>query len=258
MPTRWAVTRALRTSGLPAPARLIVHELATRADNDTAVIPDEFGVSLSELAEATGLGRSTVARALNLLELSGWVKRSRPTVEAARSEGARTAYALKIGGSPAAGLVPERDHGGSPAAGPAVVPERDGPSPAAGRKKEPFKSTTKDTPRRSASSTRGTRIPDDFAATAEMIAWAREHTPKVGAKETDAFVDYWRGAAGAKGVKLDWLATWRNWMRREQQRWDERQDRSRPPTVPTVEDERCPTHPHELAGYCRRCPTERG
>jgi hypothetical protein len=47
-----------------------------------------------------------------------------------------------------------------------------------------------------------------------MIEWARKNTPKVGTRETEAFVDYWRGIPGAKGLKLDWLATWRNWMRR--------------------------------------------
>ena len=31
----------------------------------------------------------------------------------------------------------------------------------------------------------------------------------------DRFGDYWRGVSGAKGVKLDWLATWRNWVRKE-------------------------------------------
>lgn len=47
-----------------------------------------------------------------------------------------------------------------------------------------------------------------------MINWARENTPHVGTRETEAFVDYWRATPGAKGLKLDWLATWRNWMRR--------------------------------------------
>lgn len=30
----------------------------------------------------------------------------------------------------------------------------------------------------------------------------------------DEFRDYWVAVPGAKGVKLDWLATWRNWVRR--------------------------------------------
>lgn len=30
----------------------------------------------------------------------------------------------------------------------------------------------------------------------------------------DEFKDYWIAVPGSKGVKLDWLATWRNWIRR--------------------------------------------
>lgn len=74
----------------------------------------------------------------------------------------------------------------------------------------------------------GTRIPDDFAVTAEMIEWAREHTPLVGRAETDAFVDYWKSTPGAKGKKLDWPATWRNWMRRAQETAEQHQRRQKP------------------------------
>jgi uncharacterized protein YdaU (DUF1376 family) len=31
----------------------------------------------------------------------------------------------------------------------------------------------------------------------------------------DGFKDYWSSVAGAKGVKLDWFATWRNWIRNQ-------------------------------------------
>ncbi len=64
---------------------------------------------------------------------------------------------------------------------------------------------------------RGTRVPDDFAVTAEMVAWAREHTPDAdGRVQTAAFIDYWRGKTGKDATKLDWPATWRNWMRKAQ------------------------------------------
>ena len=62
---------------------------------------------------------------------------------------------------------------------------------------------------------RGTRIPDDFAVTSEMAAWAAQNVPLVDtASETDRFRDYWAGVSGQRGTKLDWVATWRNWMRR--------------------------------------------
>ncbi|WP_031467120.1 hypothetical protein [Sciscionella sediminilitoris] len=67
--------------------------------------------------------------------------------------------------------------------------------------------------------TRGTRIPDDFAATPEMVTWAREHTPHVdGRTETAKFIDYWQAKTGKDATKLDWVATWRNWMRNAAER----------------------------------------
>lgn len=60
---------------------------------------------------------------------------------------------------------------------------------------------------------RGTRIPDDFTVTAEMVAWAGERVPHVdGRLETEKFVNYWRAKTGQAATKLDWVATWRNWM----------------------------------------------
>lgn len=60
----------------------------------------------------------------------------------------------------------------------------------------------------------GTRLPDDFAVTPEMVAWARENAPHVnGKRETEQFCDYWRAKPGKDGRKIDWLATWRRWMR---------------------------------------------
>ena len=33
-------------------------------------------------------------------------------------------------------------------------------------------------------------------------------------REALQFRDYWLGASGSNAVKLDWSATWRNWVRR--------------------------------------------
>lgn len=60
---------------------------------------------------------------------------------------------------------------------------------------------------------RGTRIPDDFAVTPDMVTWAREKCPDVdGKRETEKFINHFQSASGAKGVKLDWGRTWMNWM----------------------------------------------
>lgn len=59
---------------------------------------------------------------------------------------------------------------------------------------------------------RGTRIPDDWQP--DMAAARREGLPDAEAeREAERFRDYYLGAPNAKGVKLDWAATWRNWCR---------------------------------------------
>lgn len=75
----------------------------------------------------------------------------------------------------------------------------------------------RDKPKKTSSSSgaRATRLPDDFEVTPELVAWARREVPDVdGRRETERFVNYWRGAGGAKARKVDWPATWRNWMLR--------------------------------------------
>jgi hypothetical protein len=66
------------------------------------------------------------------------------------------------------------------------------------------------------SGTRGTRLSRDFTVTDDMFAWATANgaTPDLIASETEKFMDYWPAQPGARGVKLDWQATWRNWIRR--------------------------------------------
>lgn len=91
---------------------------------------------------------------------------------------------------------------------PYIPPSRPVPSPS-----------TRTPPPPSASAppaTKGTRIPDGFTPDPPMLAWVREKCPLVPASEHERFVDFWTAAAGAKGVKRDWPATWRTWMRRAQ------------------------------------------
>jgi hypothetical protein len=60
---------------------------------------------------------------------------------------------------------------------------------------------------------RGCRLPDDFAVTDQMRAWAREKRPMVNLDfETEKFVNYWRAESGRHATKLDWVAAWRKWI----------------------------------------------
>jgi hypothetical protein len=68
-------------------------------------------------------------------------------------------------------------------------------------------------PRDAEPAKRATRIPDDFTVTPDMATWARQKVPDVdGPRETEKFVNYWRAKSGSSATKLDWPATWRNWM----------------------------------------------
>ena len=59
----------------------------------------------------------------------------------------------------------------------------------------------------------GTRLPADFALTADMAAVALAEGVSAG-REFQRFCDYWRGMPGQRGRKSDWPATWRNWCRK--------------------------------------------
>lgn len=127
MPTRWEVTKAVRASDLPAPSRLVMLVLADVAEVGTAEIPERFTPSLSVLARETGLGRSTVAEHLALLEAGGWLVRDRPD-DAAMARGERTRYKLT---TPMDDAVSNEDDVVSVNSS-TLVQQKDYPSPAPG------------------------------------------------------------------------------------------------------------------------------
>lgn len=61
---------------------------------------------------------------------------------------------------------------------------------------------------------RATRLAKDWVLPDDWAAWAREARPDLDIAGTaDRFKDFWVAKAGKDGAKLDWLATWRNWVR---------------------------------------------
>lgn len=63
---------------------------------------------------------------------------------------------------------------------------------------------------------KATRLSSDWEPTQEMIDYCRTQRPELDpAVVTENFRDYFLSAPGVKGLKNDWLATWRNWVRRE-------------------------------------------
>lgn len=64
------------------------------------------------------------------------------------------------------------------------------------------------------STTRGTRLPADWTLPPEWRAWAKAEHPAINTDlEAAKFCDYWRAKSGPGATKLDWQATWRNWIR---------------------------------------------
>jgi hypothetical protein len=61
-----------------------------------------------------------------------------------------------------------------------------------------------------------TKVPDDFQVTETMKEWAEGKTSLNGSllRETEKFIDHYRGNGQ---TKKDWIATWRNWMRRAEE-----------------------------------------
>ena len=60
----------------------------------------------------------------------------------------------------------------------------------------------------------GKRLATDFSFPLDWEQFCKETRPELHPTRTfDQFKDYWIAQAGQKGVKLDWFATWRNWVR---------------------------------------------
>lgn len=63
---------------------------------------------------------------------------------------------------------------------------------------------------------KGQRLPDDFSMPSDWLLFAqleRGWTLDVAKTEAASFIDFWHSTPGQRGVKLNWQATWRNWVR---------------------------------------------
>jgi uncharacterized protein YdaU (DUF1376 family) len=63
------------------------------------------------------------------------------------------------------------------------------------------------------SAPKGSRIDVNWKPSVEEAAYGKSRglTEREVQREAEKFVNYWRSTSGQKGVKSDWLATWRNW-----------------------------------------------
>lgn len=63
---------------------------------------------------------------------------------------------------------------------------------------------------------KGSRLSPNWKPSSEDLAYCREKRPDLDPLETaEGFRDFWIAQAGSKGVKADWSATWRTWVRNQ-------------------------------------------
>lgn len=174
--------------------------------NTLAGCYEECRPALSTIAEQAGLSVSSVKRGIGNLLRFGAVERQQRYADDRKTQ-LPSVYRVIFGA-----LVGPQEQGGfTGEQGGESTGEQGGGSPV-DREQEP-PTQNQDTKKPSTSS-RGTRVPEDFKPTDEMIEWARLNAPGIGWSEHEKFMDYWRGVSGQRGVKQDWCATWRNWMRK--------------------------------------------
>lgn len=78
--------------------------------------------------------------------------------------------------------------------------------------------STTDVVDRGATKPRAARLPDNWLPDDDLVAWARNERSDLNIQiVTDSFRDYWIAQPGAKGAKLNWDATFRNWVRNQRQ-----------------------------------------
>jgi hypothetical protein len=66
--------------------------------------------------------------------------------------------------------------------------------------------------------TRGSRLSADWVLPKEWADWAKQERPDLDLRSVgEQFRDYWSAKAGSGATKLDWQATWRNWVRNQKQ-----------------------------------------
>lgn len=206
----------IREKRVPRNAVLVYASLASRSGLG-GIHPSQ-----ATIAEESGLSERTVRSMLGELEQLGVVQRVRRTT-GQRGKGNRLpdGYTLHPNGS----MNLPADIAGSTVQ-PATEGDATGNGSPSNRQQAALDSSYKAEPvevepGEVAPRKRGSRIPDPFIVTAEMRAWAAGEVPGLDVDtQTREFVDYWRGKSGKDATKLDWVATWRNWMRKAH-RWQQ-------------------------------------
>lgn len=90
---------------------------------------------------------------------------------------------------------------------------------------------------------RGTRLTPTREFCARCGTWAManfEISRDQAFFEWQSFCDFWTGKPGKDGLKLDWFATWRNWVRNSRSKYRRRMSYAAEEAFPQIEDQSLP------------------
>lgn len=199
----------MRDSRLPFAAKGLLAWLAGHADG--------FDITEEAIIAVGPDGRGAIRTMTKALEEAGYLRRER----AYSTEGGSTVDYLLSDPREGKNCLPEKGQNLPPRSEqegqdvPAGQPEgQNSPLPSSPEDQEKNKKTSSSS--RAPRLTTATRIPDDFIPDVKMRDWFADeklHHVIDARIEHEKFMDYFRAAPGVKGRKLDWPATWRNWMR---------------------------------------------
>jgi len=204
--TNWAWELQLKM-----PEKFVLVALADMADEQHSCYPGQ-----ATLAAMTGASERTVRRALVKLEEDGLISREERRKEGGYRTSDRYVLSVDVTAVHYRSDWPVVDsHRSESPISPVTQSILTGQSDRYIEEEPPENhQLTTSGPRK-----RGSRIPDQFILSAEMKAWAAEEVPGLDiVAHTREFVDFWRAKSGRDAVKVDWVATWRNWMRKAH-RW---------------------------------------
>ena len=200
-----AITKAMAIRGVSSSEKLLLIALSNYADENGKCYPSQ-----RRLSEDTCLSDRTIRRLLTALTERGMLSRK----ERVRPDGSRGSDVITLlfcaeisgGAEMVSGGVRKSFPGGAEMVSGLTTFE-----PSLEPSSEPLEAQA---PAPKPDVKAGTRLPDDWTPTLDCLPSEFGLSADQFANELAKFLDYWRAVPGAKGRKLDWDATWRNWLRR--------------------------------------------
>jgi hypothetical protein len=211
---------------LPAMQKIVLLMMANRTSHETGLCYP----SLDLLAKECGMTKRSMIEQIAKLEVGGFIAVIRSAAENGVKQVNRYRLNLAVKpdvGSESRSLVGSEPHslrseprslGGSEPHSLRSEPRSLGGSEPHSPKPvtiEPKKETTNVVSKKTDENRNGSRLqietlPDDWRE------FCHDERPELNADRVFArFRDHWIAESGAKGRKLDWFATWRNWVRNE-------------------------------------------